>query len=91
MGGVNLDGSRSTTHAQWHARLGHPSSEVVKSILRLNNISCTSESPLSVCNACQSAKSHQLPYTSSFHRSSSPLELIFLDVWGLAPPSVGGF
>ena len=83
--------SRSTTHAQWHARLGHPSSQVIKSILRLNNISCASESSLSVCNACQLAKSHRLPYTSSSHRSSSPLELIFSDVWGPAPPSVGGF
>ena len=38
--------SRSTTHTQWHARLGRPSSQVVKSILRLNNSSCASESPL---------------------------------------------
>ena len=65
--------------------------QVVKSILRLNNISCASESSLPVCNACQSAKSHQLLYTSSSHRSSSPLELIFLDVWGPVPPYGGGF
>ena len=83
--------SNSTSHAQWHARLGHPSSQVVQSILRLNNISCPRESPLPVCNACRLAKSHQLPYTSSIHRSSSPLELIFSDVWGPAPQSVGGF
>ena len=51
--------SRFTTHIQWHAYLGHPSS-LVKSILRLNNISCASKSPLPVCNACQLAKSHQL-------------------------------
>ena len=59
--------------------------------MRLNNILCASESPLPVCNACQLARSHQLPYTSSFHWSSSPLELIFSDVWGPKPPSVGGF
>ena len=47
--------SISTTHTQWHARLGHPSSQVVKSILRLNNILCASKSPLSVYNACQLA------------------------------------
>ena len=74
-----------------HARLGHPSSQVVKSILHLTNISCANESPLSVCNVCQLAKSHRLPYTSSSPRSSSPLELIFSDVWGHAPPFVGGF
>ncbi|KAK4415342.1 Retrovirus-related Pol polyprotein from transposon RE1 [Sesamum alatum] len=83
--------SNTTSFTQWHARLGHPSSQVVQSILRLNNISCAKESQLPVCNACRVAKSHQLPFTSSVHRSSSPLELIFSDVWGPAPHSVGGF
>jgi hypothetical protein len=45
----------------------------------------------SVCNACQLAKSHQLPYNNSIHRSTSPIELIFFDVWGPAPTFVGGF
>jgi hypothetical protein len=44
-----------------------------------------------VCNACQLAKSHQLPYSSSIHHSTKPLELIFSDVWGPAPTSVGGY
>jgi len=35
------------------------------------------------------AKSHQLPYTSSHHTSNSPLDLIYSDVWGPAPLSVG--
>jgi hypothetical protein len=83
--------SRSPSRAQWHARLGHPSLQVVQSVLHLNNISCPSESSLPVCNACQLAKSHQLPYSSSIHRSTSPLEMIFSDFWGPAPQSVGGF
>jgi hypothetical protein len=37
---------------------------------------------VSVCNVCQLAKSHQLPYNNSIHRSASPLELVFSDVWG---------
>lgn len=36
----------------------------------------------SVCNACQQAKSHQLPYYRSLNKSSSPLELVFSGVWG---------
>jgi hypothetical protein len=36
--------------------------------------------PASVCDACQLAKSHQLPYTVSLHQSTSPLELIFSNV-----------
>jgi transposase InsO family protein len=59
--------------------------------LHLNKILCPSESSLPVCNACQLAKSHQLPYNNSVHQSTSPLEMIFSDVWGPAPQSVGGF
>jgi hypothetical protein len=84
--------SYSARPDQWHARFGHPSSQVVRSVLRLNNLPCLKESSASsVCNACQLAKSHQLPYNNSIHRSTAPLELIFSDVWGLAPPSVGGY
>nr|AAU90262.1 integrase core domain containing protein [Oryza sativa Japonica Group]ABF97857.1 retrotransposon protein, putative, Ty1-copia subclass, expressed [Oryza sativa Japonica Group] len=36
------------------------------------------------------AKSHQLPYPKSFSVFSHPLELVFSDVWGPAPDSVGG-
>jgi hypothetical protein len=75
--------SRPITRVDWHARLGHPSSQVVNSILHVNNISCPKQLESSVCNACQLAKSHQLPYNSSVHRSTCPLELIFSDVWGL--------
>jgi histone deacetylase 1/2 len=83
--------SKSTSRVQWHARLGHPSFQTVQSILRLNNISFTSESSLPICSACQVAKSHQLPYVTSVHQSSAPLQMIFSDVWGPAPQSVGGF
>jgi hypothetical protein len=83
--------SNGLSRDQWHAWLGHPSSQVVSSILHINNISCPSSSKSSVCNACQLAKSHQLPYSSSLYSSSSPLETIFSDVWGPAPLSVGGF
>jgi histone deacetylase 1/2 len=83
--------SESISRVQWHARLGHPSFQTVQSILRLNNISFTSESSLPVCSACQVAKSHQLPYVTSVHQSSAPLQMIFSDVWGPAPQSVGGF
>jgi len=35
------------------------------------------------------AKSHQLPYPKSNSVSSKPFELVFTDVWGPAPTSVG--
>ena len=58
--------SRSPSRAQWHARLGHPSPQVVQSVLHLNNISCPSESSLPVCNACQLAKSISCPTLVQF-------------------------
>lgn len=45
----------------------------------------------SVCDAFQRAKSHQLSYSNSVHVTSSPLELVHIDVWGLAQVSSGGF
>ena len=42
-----------------------------------------------MCDACQQAKAHQLPYPKSVSQSSAPLELVFSDVWGQAIESVG--
>jgi histone deacetylase 1/2 len=42
-----------------------------------------------VCDACQQAKSHQLPYPKSTSESQFPLDLVFSDVWGPAPDSIG--
>jgi hypothetical protein len=44
---------------------------------------------VSACDACQQAKSHQLPYPVSTSVSSAPLQLIFSDVWGPALDSFG--
>jgi hypothetical protein len=71
--------------------LGHPSSTIVKQVISRNNLLCLSGSNKeSVCDACQRARSHQLPYTTSLGVSNFPLELVFSDVWGPALDSVGG-
>jgi hypothetical protein len=43
----------------------------------------------SVCDTCQQAKSHQLPFSSSINNSKFLLDLIYSDVFGPAPDSVG--
>lgn len=74
-----------------HSRLGHPSTSIVARIISKNKLPCLSESrDESVCDPCQKAKSHQLPYSKSSSFSSNPLDLIYSDVWGPAPDSVGG-
>lgn len=58
--------------ARWHQRLGHPSSVIVKQVVNKDNLPL-SHSPISesVCEACQCAKSHQLPYPKSNPGSNS--------------------
>jgi len=74
----------------WHSCLGHPSSFIVKQVISKNQLPCLDEnSNDSVCDACQQAKSHQLPYPMSSSTLQFSLELIFSDVWGAAPESVG--
>jgi hypothetical protein len=76
--------------AQWHSRLGHPAILIVKQVIRNFNLPVSNGlSHESVCGHCQQAKSHQLPYPKSTSVSKSPLELIFSNVWGRAPMSVG--
>jgi histone deacetylase 1/2 len=73
----------------WHHRLGHASSRAVQQILSRHKLPFTHSQNNSVCDACQQGKSHQLPYPVSTSVSSSPLDLVFSDVWGPAPTSVG--
>jgi histone deacetylase 1/2 len=44
-----------------------------------------------VCDSCQKAKSHQLPYPLLDNVSKAPLDLIHSDIWGPAPTSVGRY
>jgi hypothetical protein len=80
-------GVQSSSH--WHRRLGHPSFVVVRKILQDNEILFSESNKELVCDACQKPKSHQLPYPTSTSVSTSPLELVFYDVWGPATFSVG--
>jgi histone deacetylase 1/2 len=86
----SFSGAKASS-SQWHQRLGHPTNNVVHTIVKNHDLSCTSTSPRLVCDACQCAKSHQLSYTLSHRVTTMPLELIHSDVWGPAIASSGGF
>jgi len=65
----------------WHARLGHPNSHVLKLVFDQCNISSSNKMILDFCASSCMGKSHRL----SSHSSTlvySPLELIFIDLWG---------
>ncbi|KAJ0017847.1 hypothetical protein Pint_11186 [Pistacia integerrima] len=70
---------------QWHARLGHPALRTVKEILSKHHLAVTKNKSFPVCHACQLGKSHKLPFHLSHSVSSTPFELIFMDVWGPSP------
>src|SRR6185312_7220264 len=85
-------GVNKPSTSRWHSRLGHPAFPIVERVLKNNDLSFSSDNSVeSVCDSCQRAKSHQLPYGTSSSISTSPLELIFSDVWGPAPTSVGRY
>ena len=87
--GRHVLGVSRPSSSHWHRRLGHPSFTIVSQVLKENDLPFSNKEHESVCDACQKAKSHQLPYSSSSSVSKAPLELIFSDVWGPAPTSVG--
>jgi hypothetical protein len=64
---------------------------VVHQVLHNNSIPFSESNKELVCDAFQMAKSHQLPYPKSTSVSTSPLELVFSDVWGPASESFGRF
>jgi hypothetical protein len=89
--GRHAHGATKSSLSLWHRRLGHPSSVVVHQVLRDNSIPFSESNKELVCDACQMAKSHQLPYPKSTSVSTSPLELLFFDVWAPALESFDCF
>jgi hypothetical protein len=78
-----------TSAFHWHARLGHPASPIVSHVLHRHELPTSSTNKsLAVCDACQQGRSHQLPFVSSSRVVTTPLELVFSDVWGPAQTSV---
>lgn len=78
------------TKELWHKRLGHPASVVIHNIFESSSLDMSNKESF-VCEACQQAKTHQLPYQSSSRITTCPLELVHTYVWGPARTSIGGF
>jgi histone deacetylase 1/2 len=75
---------------KWHCRLGHPATQIVQHVLHHRQLPSSNLHSNVICDACQQGKSHQLPFSLSQHVVSSPLEIIYSDVWGPAQTSVSG-
>ena len=77
------------TTPPWHHILGHPASHILQHLSSTLQIKSSISSP---CILCRYSKSHKLPFSVSFVRSTKPLEIIYIDVWALAScRSLDGF
>jgi hypothetical protein len=78
---------------QWHNRLGHPSTTILKHIISSQTLPLSSSTTSDFsCNACSCNKIHKLPFHVSSLKSTAPLELLYSDVWGPSPiKSYDGF
>lgn len=81
---VNIASTSDDSYSIWHSRLGHPSSEILKHVLKLCNISPINKTDLDFCSYCCIGKSHKLPSSPSNSVYSNPFELVLTDLWGPA-------
>ena len=70
--------------ATWHARLGHPSVDVLRHVSQICKISTINKNISDFFSHFCLGKSHRLP-SPSLSAYSSPFELVFTDLWGPAP------
>lgn len=71
-----------TTSTDWHARLGHPSHPILKTIISKFSLPLsTTLSQSSVCNDCLLNKTRKLVFSQSTITSTRPLEYLFSDLW----------
>ena len=72
----------------WHGRLGHPNSDVLRTLFNsrlLGNKACSSIDLSFNCTTFKLGKSKVLPFPHHASRASQCFELIHSDVWGIAP------
>lgn len=82
---VNTATALSNSFQLWYARLGHPSADVQKIVLKHCNIPFTNKTTAEFCNSYCLGKTHKLPAHPSTNIVTAPFELVFTDLWGPSP------
>ncbi|KAJ9675925.1 hypothetical protein PVL29_024747 [Vitis rotundifolia] len=70
-------------HKMWHRRLGHPNSDVLRTLFNselLGNKACSSLDLSFDCTSCKLGKSKVLPFPHSASRASQCFDIIHIDV-----------
>lgn len=69
----------------WYQRLGHPSSRVFNTVVKLCNLLASFNTKPSFCNACKLGKMHALPFSDSTSRATATFSLFHTHLWGPVP------
>ncbi|KAF7841660.1 Retrovirus-related Pol polyprotein from transposon TNT 1-94 [Senna tora] len=69
----------------WHCRLGHPSKNIVQTVLSTCNFKPIHSKSNPFCESCCLGKLHSISFPASDTVYSRPLELVYSDVWGPTP------
>jgi len=95
---VVADAKTPNAATLWHARLGHPSSNTLKTIMKDQSYGVRFEDSgqrklEQWCEACASGKSTKTPFSASRStRATYPLEQVFSDICGpINPQTLRGF
>lgn len=80
-----LTATTKPNYYRWHQRLGHPHFRVLQDILERHSLPCLGNPNFQFCNSFNCNKSRRLPFGHISLKSSHPLEIIFVDVWGPSP------
>ena len=89
---LSFASATSTTLSDWHSRLGHPAASILQTMLSTFHLPLSSKALKNKpCNACSINKMHKLPFSVSTLISTSPLEVVFSDVWTSPLLSIDNF
>ena len=90
---VTVESTINNTHSHtsiWHLRLGHLSLDRLK--IMNKRFPFVSVDMAAICDVCHFSKQKQLPFPCSFTHSNNILDLVHMDIWGLAlVPSMLGY
>uniref|UniRef100_A0A151UFE4 Retrovirus-related Pol polyprotein from transposon TNT 1-94 n=1 Tax=Cajanus cajan TaxID=3821 RepID=A0A151UFE4_CAJCA len=86
-----LPNNKCDLYRIWHAKLGHVNYKIVHDVMNKCGVSVSKNSTFSLCKSCCLGKLHKKPFYYSTTVYTSPLQLIYTNIWGPAPiPSSSG-
>jgi hypothetical protein len=71
-----------TTPDGWHQRFGHPSSKLINHLIQAFSLTTNKNGHSSLCTSCSQNKAHRQTFSTHGLTSTTPIELIYMDVWG---------